>query len=107
MKYIKYIVIGILLGIAAAVVVSSYQKNTATKQDVDIVIERIKSVKKLVVTEGYFSEIFSQEEAKEYFPYPFNYSFDKKSTSGLASPFQSCRSGNVLLIRLRRIQSLR
>jgi hypothetical protein len=45
----------------------SKSSNTSSQEDSDVVIERIESVKKLVVTEGYFSELYNYKEANKYF----------------------------------------
>jgi hypothetical protein len=64
---IKYILLGITVG--ALIVFAMYSRNSKTdsKEDADVVIERIEAVKKLVVTEGYFSELYNYQEADKYF----------------------------------------
>ena len=67
MKSIKYILLGLALGILAAYLFYSNQTLKDEVEDSEVIIERIKSVKKLVVTEGYFSELYSYKEADKYF----------------------------------------
>lgn len=51
--------------------------STEIKTDGDVIIERIRAVKKVIVTEGYFSEVYSYKEAQKYF-YDM-ISFEKKA----------------------------
>lgn len=69
------------MGLGLGSILSYWIMNKSSKDepqiDSDIVVERIKAVKKIVVTEGYFSEVFSYSEAKKYF---FDYiQFEKKA----------------------------
>lgn len=77
---IKYTVLGLILGLSIAFIWYNKQTKTQKKEDADILVERIKAVKKLIVTEGYFSELYSYKEADKYF-YDL-ISFEKKSTFG-------------------------
>jgi hypothetical protein len=53
---IKYTVLGLILGLSIAFIWYNKQTKTQKIEDADILVERIKAVKKLIVTEGYFSE---------------------------------------------------
>jgi len=67
MKNLKFILFGIVIG--GLIVFGMYSKGstTDTLEDADVVIDRIEAVKKIVVTEGYFSELYSYKEADKYF----------------------------------------
>ena len=41
-----------------------------TQQEATVLLEQVKAVTKLVTTEGYFSEIFSEVDTKSYFGFP-------------------------------------
>ena len=41
-----------------------------TQQESTVLLEQVKAVTKLVTTEGYFSEIFSEVDTKSYFGFP-------------------------------------
>lgn len=58
---------GVVLGALIVFFMYKNSSNTVSQEDSDVVIERIKSVKKLVVTEGYFSELYNYKEADKYF----------------------------------------
>ena len=64
---IKYIVLGLLVGAGIMFFWNSRQTKKEEIEDVDILVEWIKAVKKLIVTEGYFSELYSYKEADKYF----------------------------------------
>ena len=64
---IKYIVLGLLVGAGIMFFWNSRQTKKEEIEDADILVERIKAVKKLIVTEGYFSELYSYKEADKYF----------------------------------------
>ena len=44
--------------------------NRQTQQESQVLLEQVKAVTKLVTTEGYFSEIFSEVDTKSYFGFP-------------------------------------
>lgn len=67
-KNIKFILFGIIIG--ALIVFAMYSKNAKqdnSEENASVIIERIEVVNKLVVTEGYFSEVYSYKEADRYF----------------------------------------
>jgi len=71
----------ILLPLLIGVLISFWFFNPNSKTEVstsgDVIVERIKAVKKLVVTEGQFSEVYNYKEAEKYF---YNLiSFEKKA----------------------------
>lgn len=65
LKPLAYILTGALLG--ALLMFSRYQPTPESEEDADVIIDRIESVKKIVVTEGYFSELYNYKEADKYF----------------------------------------
>jgi len=66
-KQLKFVLLGIIVG--GLIVFAMYSKTATTEsdEDADVIIDRIESVKKLVVTEGYFSELYNYKEADKYF----------------------------------------
>lgn len=76
-KIIAYIFL-LILGLGIGILWSQKKSgSTEIKTDGDVIIERIKAVKKVIVTEGYFSEVYSYKEAQKYF-YDM-ISFEKKA----------------------------
>ncbi|MBL7817248.1 MAG: DUF4230 domain-containing protein [Saprospiraceae bacterium] len=41
-----------------------------TEQEAQVLLEQVKTVTKLVTTEGYFSEVFTESDTKSYFGFP-------------------------------------
>ncbi|MDC1395877.1 DUF4230 domain-containing protein, partial [Bacteroidia bacterium] len=64
---LKSILIGIVLGAAGLYIFNTKMKTTTRIENSDVIIERIEAVKKIVVTEGYFSELYDYKEADKYF----------------------------------------
>ena len=67
MSNLKYILIAVIIG--ALIVFAMYRNSSKkkTQEDAAVVIERIEAVKKLIVTEGYFSELYNYKKADKYF----------------------------------------
>ena len=67
MSNLKYILIAVIIG--ALIVFAMYRNSSKkkTQEDADVVIEGIEAVKKLIVTEGYFSELYNYKKADKYF----------------------------------------
>ncbi len=74
---LKYIALVALGSLVTWYLVRGSSSKVESTEDADVIIERIKSVKKLIVTEGYFSEVYNYKEAKKYF-YDL-VSFEKKA----------------------------
>lgn len=71
------IIIPLIIGVLISYWIFNRNDQKAVTTSGDVIIERIKSVKKLVVTEGQFSEVYNYKEAKKYF---YNLiSFEKKA----------------------------
>mgnify|MGYP000300465100 CR=1 FL=1 len=71
------IIIPLIIGILISYWIFNRNENKAVNTSGDVIIERIKAVKKLVVTEGQFSEVYNYKEAQKYF---YNLiSFEKKA----------------------------
>lgn len=66
-KQLKFVLLGIILGGLVVFMMYSKSSKTSSQEDADVVIDRIEAVKKLVVTEGYFSELYNYKEADKYF----------------------------------------
>lgn len=64
---LKYVLLGIVLGSLIVFLMYSKSADTSTQEDADAVIDRIEAVKKIVVTEGYFTELYNHKEADKYF----------------------------------------
>ncbi len=71
------IIIPLIIGILISYWIFNRNENKAVNTSGDVIIERIKAVKKLVVTEGQFSKVYNYKEAQKYF---YNLiSFEKKA----------------------------
>jgi predicted outer membrane lipoprotein len=67
------ILIGLLFALALGIYFARwyyYNDTERTKQESQVLMEQVKAVTKLVTTEGYFSEIFTEEDTKTYFGFP-------------------------------------
>ncbi len=65
-KYGKYILV-CLIGFFIAKWMYRNEKKTQINEDIQIVTQSIKNVQKLVVSEGYFNEMYNYKDAKKYF----------------------------------------
>jgi hypothetical protein len=76
MKVLKYIAI-FLVGFFMAKYWYSKKEKNYKKEEIQIVVNSIKNLRKLVVSEGTFSEVYNYSDSKKYF---YDYlSFDKKA----------------------------
>ena len=76
MKGLKYIAI-FLVGFFMAKYWYSKKEKNYKKEEIQIVVNSIKNLRKLVVSEGTFSEVYNYSDSKKYF---YDYlSFDKKA----------------------------
>ena len=76
MKFLKYTAI-FLLGFLIAKFWYEKKQISHKKEEIEVVVNSIKNLSKLVVSEGVFSEIYNYSDSKKYF---YNYiSFDKKA----------------------------
>ena len=77
----KKVGIGIVIGIIIIFIFQYYQKEKQNKTEIientTLIQKQIKNVGKLVVTEGYFSEVITYKDAKQYLGNLI--SFDKKA----------------------------
>lgn len=77
MKRVLTFTLLVALGVALSFWFFSNRKQTEVNVDGDVIIEKIKAVRKIIVTEGYFSEVYNYKEADKYF---YNLiSFEKKA----------------------------
>jgi hypothetical protein len=76
MKGLKYIAI-FLVGFFMAKYWYSKKEKNYKKEEIQIVVNSIKNLRKLVVSEGTFSEVYNYSDSKKYF-YDY-FSFDKKA----------------------------
>jgi len=65
-KYVVYILV-CLIGFFIAKRIYKSEEKTNLHEDIQIVIHSINNISKLVVSEGYFSEIYNFKDAKKYF----------------------------------------
>ena len=65
-KLIIYILV-CLIGFFIAKRMYKNERNAETNEDIQIVVQSIRNISKLVVTEGVFSEVYSYKNAKKYF----------------------------------------
>jgi predicted outer membrane lipoprotein len=66
-------ILGLILALALGIYVAkSWYANDDqhTQQESQVLLEQVKTVAKLVTTEGYFSEIFSETDTKSYYGIP-------------------------------------
>ena len=74
LKYFLCIVFGFLI---AYFWFKQQEENRQVKQEINIMVDEVKQLQKLVVTQANFSELFNHTDSKKYF---FDYiSFDKKA----------------------------
>ena len=77
MRFIKYVAV-FLLGFLVAKFWYDYQEEKKhRKEEIQLVVNGVKNLSKLVVSEGNFSEMYSFTDTKKYF-YDY-FSFDKKA----------------------------
>ncbi|WP_435416485.1 DUF4230 domain-containing protein [Polaribacter aestuariivivens] len=76
MRYLKYIAV-FLLGFLIAKFWYESKIENHKKEEVQVVVNSVKNLSKLVVSSGNFSEVYNYSDSKKYF---YNYlSFDKKA----------------------------
>ena len=76
MRFIKYLAI-FLLGFLIAKFWYEKKVENHQKEEIQVVVNSIKNLSKLVVSKGTFSEVYNYSDSKKYF---YNYlSFDKKA----------------------------
>lgn len=76
MRFLKYFAI-FLLGFLIAKLWYEKTEKENTKQEIQVVVNTIKNLSKLVVSSANFSEVYNYSDSKKYF---YNYlSFDKKA----------------------------
>ena len=76
MRYLKYLAI-FLLGFLIAKFCYDKKETKHQQEEIQVMLNGIKSMSKLVVSEGSFSEVYNYSDSKKYF---YDYvSFDKKA----------------------------
>ena len=76
MRFLKYIAI-FLLGFLIAKFWYEKKETNHQKEEIQVVVNSIKNLSKLIVSEGTFSEVYNYSDSKKYF---YNFlSFDKKA----------------------------
>ena len=76
MKFLKYIAV-FLLGFFMAKFWYEKKQENHKEEEIQVVLNSIKNMSKLVVSKGNFSEVYNYSDSKKYF---YNYlSFDKKA----------------------------
>ena len=66
-------ILGLLLALAVGIYAAKWwyaNDEQRTQQESQVLLEQVKTVAKLVTTEGYFSEIFSETDTKSYYGIP-------------------------------------
>ncbi len=69
----NFVIIALLLALALGIYSVKWwfgNNDRQTQQESQVLLEQVKAVTKLVTTEGYFSEIFSEVDTKSYFGFP-------------------------------------
>ena len=67
MKKFGIYILVCLIGFLIAKWIDKSEKKAETNEDIQIVVQSINNISKLVVTEGIFSEVYSYKNAKKYF----------------------------------------
>lgn len=76
MRYLKYLAV-FLLGFLIAKFWYDKKETKQQQEEIQVMLNGIKSISKLVVSEGSFSEVYNYSDSKKYF---YDYlSFDKKA----------------------------
>ncbi len=76
-RFLKYIAVFLLGFLIAKYWYEKKEEQQQTKEEIQVILTGIKTLSKLVVTEGTFSEMYSYADSKKYF---YNYfSFNKKA----------------------------
>lgn len=76
MKFLKYLAV-FLLGFFIAKFWYSKKEQNYKKEEIQVVLNSVKNMSKLVVSKGNFSEVYNYSDSKKYF---YDYlSFDKKA----------------------------
>jgi hypothetical protein len=63
-------IIGLLFALALGIYAAKWwygSNDSQRKEESQVLLEHVKSVSKLITTEGYFSEIYSEEDTKSYY----------------------------------------
>ena len=76
MKFLKYLVVCIL-GFLVAKLWYQKKEENHKKEEIQVVVNTVKNLSKLVVSSGTFSEVYNYTDSKKYF-YDY-FSFDKKA----------------------------
>lgn len=63
----KRVLVGILIGVTIVFIYMRFKEESTTIKSSQLIEERIKNVSKLVVTEGYYSDIITYKDAKKYY----------------------------------------
>ena len=77
MRYLKYAVVFLLGFFIAKFWFEQQEKKKYQKEEIHVVLQSVKNLSKLVVSEGDFSEMYSFTDTKKYF-YDY-FSFDKRA----------------------------
>ena len=76
MRFIKYLAV-FLIGFFIAKFWHNKKENKHKQEEIKVVVNSIKNMSKLVVSSGFFSEVYNYSDSKKYF---YNYlSFNKKA----------------------------
>jgi hypothetical protein len=67
MKKLSIYIVVCLIGFLSAKWMYKSERKAETNEDIQIVVQSIHNISKLVVTEGVFSEVYSYRNAKKYF----------------------------------------
>ncbi len=66
MKSFIYIILGILIGILLSLFYMERQKNQEVHQQSNVIMENIKNMNKLIVSEAYFNQVYSYSDTDKY-----------------------------------------
>jgi len=66
MKRIFYILIGIVIGILLSLLYLEKQKTQEIRQQSNVILENIKNMNKMIVSEAYFNQVYSFSDSDKY-----------------------------------------
>jgi len=67
MRKISFFIFGIIIGVLLSLLYFEKQKNETIHRQSNVILENIKKMNKLIVTEAYFNEVFSYSDSDKYF----------------------------------------
>ncbi len=67
MKRLFYLFTGIIIGILLSLLYLEKEKNKEIKQQSNVILENIRNMNKMIVSEAYFNQVYSYTDSDKYF----------------------------------------